>query len=85
MKKDDVLRYFDGRVVELGMAFEPPLLPQAIYKWEEVPPLRQIQLQVMTQGALKADPGLLPGYILKRVETPHGVTFQKVYQDENSG
>lgn len=66
MTKDEALAYFNNRVLELAAAFEPPLSPQAIYRWGIIPADRQMQLEVMTKGELKADDGLWPKYHLTK-------------------
>lgn len=72
MNTADIQAYFGpGWALNTAMAFQPPLHPQSVYGWgEDVPPFRQIQLEIMTQGALKADPGLVPDYHL--VKLPNG-------------
>lgn len=54
MKKSEIIEYFDNLSI-LARSLE--IAPQAIYKWSEdsVPMLRQIQIQKLTRGKLKAD------------------------------
>lgn len=52
MTKQDAIKHFGG-VRELASALG--VSPPAIYQWEEVPPIRQVQLQRITKGKLKAD------------------------------
>ena len=78
MTKEEALAYFDNRVMALGAVFEPPISAQTIYQWTEVPGLRQIQLQIITGGALLADEGLIPGYTVRRRTGPGRVGFERV-------
>ena len=45
---------FYGRAAQLAVALN--IDRQAVYQWTAVPPLRQLQLESLTNGALKADP-----------------------------
>ncbi|WP_027855567.1 Cro/CI family transcriptional regulator [Marinobacterium litorale] len=56
MKRSEAIQYFDGipaLAKALGITYE------AVRQWPEdgIPPLRQFQIQVMTNGELKADLG----------------------------
>ena len=54
MKKTEVIAYFDG-IPALAKALD--ITKHAIYQWEETPPLfRQLQIEFMTNGELKAEP-----------------------------
>lgn len=59
MKKQDALNHFGG-VVELAKALG--CKPQAISQWgETIPQGRAYQIEVLTGGALKADPAAKSG------------------------
>jgi len=54
MKKKDAIDHF-GSVAALADALE--ITPEAIYQWgEDVPSGREYQIQVLTDGKLKARP-----------------------------
>lgn len=53
MTADDVIKHF-GSLRRAAIALD--VWPQTIYAWgDKVPPLRQYQIEVLTDGALKAD------------------------------
>jgi transcriptional repressor of cell division inhibition gene dicB len=53
MTKNEALKHFDNSESALAKALG--IRPSSIYDWgDEVPPLRQIQLQRITRGKLKA-------------------------------
>lgn len=54
MTKDQALAYFDGNQSKLGRALGVD--QSTVNKWKAVPPLRQLQLEAITKGKLKADP-----------------------------
>lgn len=79
MTVDDLKAYFGSSWTRMvGAAFEQPISSQSVYSWgkEGVPPLRQIQLEVMTEGGLKAEPGLIPDY--RYVKNEKTGRFEKV-------
>lgn len=80
MNKQEALDYFGGSARELAYAFEPPISVPALKDWgDKVPPLRQLQLEAMTAGVLKADPAILPDYtIVKKTTTAGMVRFMRV-------
>lgn len=54
MKTEDAIKHFDGKKIELAKALK--ISPSAVTMWgDEVPLLRQYQLERLTDGALKAD------------------------------
>lgn len=53
MTKQEAIEYF-GSVPKLAEALN--INRQAIYQWEEIPPLRQLQIERKTGGELQADP-----------------------------
>lgn len=53
MTKDDAIQYFKGVT---AMARKLRCSRTAIYIWEEIPELRQYQIQVLSDGALRVDP-----------------------------
>ncbi len=56
MLKSDAIRRF-GSASALARALN--IKPPSIYGWPDtVPPLRQLQLEALTDGALAADPAL---------------------------
>lgn len=60
MLVSDVLEHFKSRA-EIARALG--LSKKAVYQWgEHVPPLRAAQLQRITHGKLKFDPGQYGGY-----------------------
>jgi len=53
MTKQEAIEYFGGTK---ALAEALGVWPQAIYYWREhPPPLRQYQIEELTQGALRAD------------------------------
>jgi hypothetical protein len=56
MKTAAAIRYFGSKyAVAMALGIKPP----SVHRWGiEVPGLRQIQLEIMTRGALKASPAL---------------------------
>ena len=53
MTKDDVIDHFGSpSAVARALGIDPA----AVSQWDEVPPLRQYQIQVLTDGALVAVP-----------------------------
>ncbi|NYT74225.1 Cro/Cl family transcriptional regulator [Halomonas sp. QX-2] len=55
MKTEDAIKHFGGKKIELAKALK--ISPSAVTMWgEEIPLLRQYQLERITDGALKADP-----------------------------
>lgn len=57
MNKADVLAYFGSeRKVAEALGIEPP----AVYQWETVPDLRQLQIEMLTGGRLRAESRLKP-------------------------
>lgn len=55
MTTDEALIYFDKSRVKLAAALG--IEPESTYDWKEYPPeLRQLQLEVLTNGKLKAEP-----------------------------
>jgi len=52
MTKDEAIAYFGG-VNSLARALK--IWPQPIYKWTVIPQGRQYEIEVKTQGKLKAD------------------------------
>ena len=59
MRKSDALGHFGGSPSALARALG--IKPESIYSWgDEVPGLRQLQLEELTQGVLKADPRFKP-------------------------
>lgn len=58
MRKCDAIEYF-GSQAALARALD--IKPQSINDWgDEVPALRQLQLEAITAGGLPASPGLIP-------------------------
>lgn len=54
MKTEDAIKHFGGKKIDLAKALR--LSPSAITQWgDDVPLLRQYQLERLTKGALKAD------------------------------
>lgn len=59
MLTKDAIKYFDGNRSALARALG--IEPESTYSWgKSVPKLRQLQLEMLTGGALKADPTLKP-------------------------
>lgn len=54
MTKDQALQHYAGNQSELARVLG--IDPSTVCKWADVPPLRQIQLERITKGKLKADP-----------------------------
>lgn len=54
MTKQDAIKHFGG-VPQLADALG--IQRQAIYQWEEIPKLRQFEIERITSGALKVSPG----------------------------
>lgn len=55
MKTEDAIKHFGGKKIELAKALK--ISPSAVTMWgDEIPLLRQYQLERITDGALKADP-----------------------------
>lgn len=54
MTKDQALQHYAGNQTQLAKALG--IHQSTVCKWVEVPPLRQIQLEQITKGKLKADP-----------------------------
>lgn len=63
MLTSDAIRHFGTRFA-IGKALRAAgiqIEPAAVYRWgERVPELRQLQLEALTGGALKAAPGIRP-------------------------
>jgi DNA-binding transcriptional regulator YdaS (Cro superfamily) len=57
MKKDDVLQYFG---TQQAIADALGISQESVSKWDSVPHLRQLQLESLTKGLLKADASILP-------------------------
>jgi DNA-binding transcriptional regulator YdaS (Cro superfamily) len=57
MTKQEAIAHFKGaRHLADALGIETA----SVYQWgDRVPPLRQLQLQQITKGALKAEPGLI--------------------------
>jgi hypothetical protein len=57
MRTADVIAHFGSpSAVARALSIKPP----SVYGWgETVPPLRQVQIETITGGKLKADPGIL--------------------------
>ena len=54
MKTEEAVKFYGGKK---QLADVLGVWPQVIYQWGEYPPLaRQYELEVRTEGALKADP-----------------------------
>ena len=53
MTKAEAIAHF-GSVRKLADALG--IASQAIHQWRDVPALRQLQLELMTKGRIKADP-----------------------------
>lgn len=54
MRTQEALDYYDGKHFRLAQALG--IWVTAIYQWGEYPPIgRQYQLEVLTDGALKAE------------------------------
>lgn len=59
MLKSEALEHFGGSPTQLAKALG--INPASIYSWgDEVPALRQLQLEQITQGVLQADAKLKP-------------------------
>jgi DNA-binding transcriptional regulator YdaS (Cro superfamily) len=56
MTLDQAVEYFGTK---LRVAAALGVTRQAVSSWREVPPLRQLQLERMTRGALRADDDIL--------------------------
>lgn len=55
MTKSEALKHFGGSQSALARALN--ITQPSVFEWpEEIPALRQIQLERVTDGALKADP-----------------------------
>lgn len=55
MKTEDAIKHFGGKKIELARALK--ISPSAVTMWgDDVPLLRQYQLERITDGALKAEP-----------------------------
>lgn len=55
MKTEDAIKHFGGKKIELARALK--ISPSAVTMWgDDVPLLRQYQLERITEGALKAEP-----------------------------
>jgi hypothetical protein len=59
MTKTQALAYFKSTA---AIAAALHISYQAVHRWEEIPPLRQLQLERLSQGELQADPeaGAIP-------------------------
>lgn len=59
MTKDDVIRHFGSQsAVAAALGIKPP----SVAEWgEHPPPLRQLQIEALTRGALVASPECRPG------------------------
>lgn len=58
MRTDDAIRHF-GSQAALARALD--IKPPSISSWgAEVPPLRQLQIEKLTGGKLRANPAILP-------------------------
>lgn len=56
MRTSDAIKHFGGRS---ALARALHIKPESTYSWGDVvPKLRQLQLEELTQGELKADPSL---------------------------
>lgn len=59
MKTEDCIKHFDASKAKLAAALgiEAP----SVYTWGEYPPpLRQLQIEIITEGKLKAEPDCVP-------------------------
>lgn len=54
MSKDEALKFYEGNQSALARALG--LDQSTVNKWAAIPPLRQLQLERVTGGRLKADP-----------------------------
>lgn len=58
MTKSEALQYFDGNVSALARALD--MDQSTFYSWKDYPPGgRQLQLERITGGKLKAEPGCM--------------------------
>jgi transcriptional repressor of cell division inhibition gene dicB len=59
MRTDEVVKYFGSQAaVARALNIKPP----SVADWGEfVPPLRQLQIEALTDGKLRADTSILPG------------------------
>lgn len=71
MRTSDALEYFGGQRGALtALARALNIKPSSVCEWgETVPSLRQLQLERITGGALKADPTILPRKTRRRKAT----------------
>jgi hypothetical protein len=58
MTKDEAMAYF-GNQTKLAAAMG--LKQPSIWRWKKIPPYRQYQLQLITNGDLKMDPDVAGG------------------------
>lgn len=59
MRTQDAIEHFKSRRALAGAL---GIAPESTYGWGEfVPPLRQLQLEMLTSGALQAEPKYKPG------------------------
>jgi hypothetical protein len=52
MTKDQAIRYFR---TQAGLCRALGIRPASVSEWKHVPALRQLQLEIITNGKLKAD------------------------------
>ncbi len=53
MTKSEAVAHYEGSISKLAKALDVSY--EAVRQWDEIPELRQYQLEVITDGALKAD------------------------------
>lgn len=53
MTKEEAIKHFGGAP---ALAEALGVFRQAVYQWDEIPAGRQFQIELLTGGALKADP-----------------------------
>lgn len=53
MTKSEAVSHYEGSISKLAKALDVSY--EAVRQWDEIPELRQYQLEVITGGALKAD------------------------------
>ena len=55
MTKDEAIAHFGSQA---ALADALGIKPPSVAEWDAVPDLRQLQLEILTRGKLKADPEL---------------------------
>lgn len=55
MTKDDAINYFGSQA---ALADALGIKQPSVAEWDSVPDLRQLQLEILTHGKLKADPAI---------------------------